>query len=102
MLAMEGGADFIKTSTGKNYPGANHESVMAMAFSIREYRKKTGRLVGLKPSGGIKNLEDALEYIKIVKNILGVEFISPKYFRIGASSLFDDCYKRINKVLLSV
>ncbi|HZH86963.1 MAG TPA: deoxyribose-phosphate aldolase [Brumimicrobium sp.] len=84
-LAIEGGADFIKTSTGKEFPGASIEAVEIMAKVIAE--KKSAHKVGLKVSGGVRTYEDALAYIKVVEKHLGKQFITPNLFRIGASSL---------------
>ena len=87
LLAMWSEADFIKTSTGKVYPGASPEAAWVMCRCIKEYHEKTGRKVGFKAAGGIRTAEEALKYYAIVKEILGEEWISPEYFRIGASSL---------------
>lgn len=87
MLAMEAGADFIKTSTGKQEPGATPAAAIVMCNSIKEYYKKTGRKVGFKPAGGISAVKDALCYLAIVDTILGKEWLTPELFRIGASRL---------------
>ncbi len=87
MLAMEAGADFIKTSTGKLEPGATPAAAIVMCNSIKEYYKKTGRKVGFKPAGGISTVKDALCYLAIVDTILGKEWLTPELFRIGASRL---------------
>ena len=87
MLAMEAGADFIKTSTGKQEPGATPAAAIVMCNSIKEYYKKTGRKVGFKPAGGISTVKDALCYLAIVYTILGKEWLTPELFRIGASRL---------------
>lgn len=84
-LAIKGGADFIKTSTGKEFPGASLEAVEIMSEVIAAY--KTERKVGLKISGGVKTFADALEYFAIVEKHLGIEYMTPEYLRIGASSL---------------
>jgi len=84
-LAIEGGADFIKTSTGKEFPGASLEAVEIMAKVIAE--KKSTSKVGLKVSGGVKSFDDALAYLNLVQKHLGKDFITPDLFRIGASSL---------------
>lgn len=89
-LAIEGGADFIKTSTGKDFPGASQEAVKTMAHVIKTHQKNTGETVGLKISGGVRTKEQAASYIEVVKDILGEDFISPATFRIGASSLMKD------------
>ena len=87
MLAMEAGADFIKTSTGKQEPGATPAAAIVMCNSIKEYYKKSGRKVGFKPAGGISAVKDALCYLAIVDTILGKEWLTPELFRIGASRL---------------
>ena len=87
LLAIEAGADFIKTSTGKGYPGASLEAVYAMSKAILVYKKKSGNLVGLKASGGVSNIDDAIKYFTLIKNLLGNEFMNNKYFRVGTSSL---------------
>lgn len=87
MLAMEAGADFIKTSTGKMSPGATPEAAIIMCRAIKEFWMKTGKQVGFKPAGGIATTDDAILYMKIVKEILGDEWLNPSLFRIGASRL---------------
>ncbi|MEX1191620.1 MAG: deoxyribose-phosphate aldolase [Brumimicrobium sp.] len=89
-LAIEGGADFIKTSTGKDFPGADIKAVEIMSSVILQHYKKTRNYTGLKISGGVKTYEHAIEYINCVENILGVDFIKPELFRIGASSLLNN------------
>lgn len=84
-LAIQGGADFIKTSTGKEFPGASLEAVEIMAQVIAE--NKSDNKVGLKISGGVRTYDDALEYFEIVEKHLGKAFMTPDYLRIGASSL---------------
>ena len=85
-LAIDAGADFIKTSTGKVPIGATIEAVKSMCHAIQSSPRK----VGLKISGGVKTYDDALTYIEIVSEILGSEYIHPNTFRIGASSLTKD------------
>lgn len=87
ILAMYSGADFIKTSTGKIYPGASLEAAYVMCQCIKEYFEKTGNMVGFKASGGIRSTEDAVKYYTIVKEVLGEQWLVNDYFRIGASSL---------------
>ncbi|MBD5290972.1 MAG: deoxyribose-phosphate aldolase [Bacteroides sp.] len=87
ILAMWSDADFIKTSTGKIYDGASLEAAYVMCRCIREYFDQTGRKVGFKAAGGIRSAEEAVKYYTIVKEILGEEWLTPEYFRIGASSL---------------
>lgn len=84
-LAIEGGADFIKTSTGKEFPGATIEAAETMAKVIAN--QKSDKKTGLKISGGVRTYEDALEYLEMIEKHLGREFINPNQLRIGASSL---------------
>ena len=86
-LAIEAGADFIKTSTGKSTIGATTDAVTVMCQVIHTHYKTTGKKVGLKISGGVRTFEQALEYQEIVLNQLGQEWLQPSLFRIGASSL---------------
>lgn len=87
ILAMYCGADFIKTSTGKDGTEATPEAAYVMCQAIKEYHAQTGRAVGFKAAGGIRSVHDALVYYSIVKEILGSEWLTPERFRIGASSL---------------
>ncbi len=87
ILAMYSDADFIKTSTGKIYPGASLEAAYVMCRCIKEYYEKTGRRVGFKAAGGVRTTEDALKYYAIVKEVLGDEWLTHDLFRLGASSL---------------
>lgn len=87
VLALYSGADFLKTSTGKEFPGASLEAAYVMCQCIKEYHEKTGRKVGFKVSGGVATTADAVAYYTLVKEILGEEWLSNEYFRIGASRL---------------
>lgn len=87
IIALYSGADFIKTSTGKEYPGASLEAAYIMCNVIKEYYEKHGVRKGVKFSGGIRSAEDAVKYYTIVKSVLGEEWLTPELFRIGASSL---------------
>ncbi|MBO5779986.1 MAG: deoxyribose-phosphate aldolase [Muribaculaceae bacterium] len=87
ILALYSGADFLKTSTGKEYPGASLEACYVMARCIKEYHEKTGRMVGFKAAGGIATTDDAVAYYTIIKEVLGEQWLSNEYFRIGASRL---------------
>lgn len=89
ILAMYSGADFIKTSTGKDYPGASIEAVATLCLTSKEYFENHKRKVGIKVSGGVRTKEEALQYYCLVKEILGEEWLTPELFRIGASSLVD-------------
>lgn len=87
ILAMYSGADFIKTSTGKQEPAATPEAAYVMCQAIKAYHEKTGRKVGFKPAGGINSVNDALVYYTIVKEVLGKEWLTNELFRIGTSRL---------------
>ena len=87
ILAMYSGADFIKTSTGKQEPAATPEAAYVMCRAIKAYYEKTGRRVGFKPAGGINTVYDALMYYTIVKEVLGEEWLNKELFRIGTSRL---------------
>lgn len=87
ILSMYSGADFLKTSTGKGYPGATLEAAYVMAQCIKEYHEKTGTMVGFKASGGVSTTEDAVKYYTIIKEVLGEQWLTNEYFRIGASRL---------------
>ena len=89
ILALYSGADFLKTSTGKlpGAAGATPEAACLMCQTIREYYEKTGRRAGFKAAGGINTVADALQYYTIVKELLGPEWLTPQYFRIGTSRL---------------
>ena len=89
ILSMYSGADFIKTSTGKEAPGATPEAAFVMCKAIKEYYAKSGRKVGFKAAGGITSIEDALLYYNIVEDVLGKEWLNSKLFRIGTSRLAD-------------
>ena len=87
ILSMYSGADFIKTSTGKEAPGATPEAAFVMCKAIKEYYAKSGRKVGFKAAGGITSIEDALLYYNILEDVLGKEWLNSKLFRIGTSRL---------------
>lgn len=97
-IAILQGADFIKTSTGKSATGATLEAAKIMCEEIKKHFDKTGEKVGFKPSGGIRTFEDALSYYQIVEEILGKEWLNPKLFRIGASSLYDNLKADLEKL----
>ena len=87
ILSLYSGADFLKTSTGKEYPGATLEAAYVMAQCIKEYYDKTGNMVGFKASGGVATTKEAVEYFTIIKEVLGEQWLTNEYFRIGASRL---------------
>jgi deoxyribose-phosphate aldolase len=95
---MLGGADFIKTSTGKISIGATQDSVRLMLESIKYFYILTGKKIGIKPSGGIKYYKDGISYLRMVKAILGDKWINPDLFRIGASSMIDDIERKYNEI----
>lgn len=87
ILSMYSGADFIKTSTGKESPAATPEAAYVMCQAIKEYFLETGRKVGFKPAGGINSVHDALVYYTIVKELLGEEWLTNELFRLGTSRM---------------
>lgn len=87
VLSLYCDADFLKTSTGKIYPGASLEAAYVMCNCIKEYYEHTGRKVGFKAAGGVRTSEEALQYYALVKEVLGDEWLTHDLFRIGASSL---------------
>src|ERR1700744_1161412 len=90
MLAMEAGADFIKTSTGKASAGGTPGGGLVMLEAIRDYVERTGRIVGFKAAGGVSTSKAALHRLVIVKETLGDDWLTPDRFRIGASSVLND------------
>lgn len=87
LLSLKAGADFIKTSTGKDKKSADPISVYAMCHAIKDYYEETGKKAGIKPAGGISTPEEAIVYYAIVKDVLGDEWLNNELFRIGASRL---------------
>ena len=96
ILAMYAGADYIKTSTGKEKPAATPEAAYVMCQAIKEYYEQTGIRIGFKPAGGMNTIEDALVYYTIVKEVLGEEWLTNRMFRLGTSRL---CNLLINDLL---
>lgn len=96
-IAMYAGADFIKTSTGKIQPAATMQVTYTMLEAIRDFHVKTGRMVGMKPAGGISNSKLALHNLVMVKEVLGNDWLSNEWFRFGASSLANDVLMQIMK-----
>lgn len=92
-IAIEAGADFVKTSTGKHSVGATHEAVCVICDEVKKHYEKTGHMVGVKVSGGVSTTQTALEYYTIVHNMLGEKWMNPNYFRIGSSSLLNNVIK---------
>ena len=95
LLAMECGADFIKTSTGKVSRGADLYSSVIMLVAIQDYFNKTNRLVGFKAAGGIRSYQEAIKYYIIAKEIMGETYINSSTFRIGCSNLRNDIVNNI-------
>lgn len=98
ILSMYSGADFLKTSTGKGYPGATPEAVFVMCHAIKSYYEATSNKIGIKVSGGVSTTDEAVKYYTIVKEILGEEWCNNNLFRIGTSRLADNLYNDIEKV----
>ena len=96
-MAMESGADFIKTSTGKMSPSATPIVVLTMLEAIRDYYNYSNRKVGMKPAGGISTAKQSIQYLVMVKETLGEAWLTPSLFRFGASSLANDVLMQIGK-----
>ena len=97
ILAMAAGADFIKTSTGKVAPAATLPVTLVMLEAIRDFHRRTGRIVGMKPAGGIRTSKDAIAYLVVLYETLGPTWMTPELFRFGASSLLNDCLMQLRK-----
>jgi deoxyribose-phosphate aldolase len=95
VVAMMAGADFIKTSTGKESVNATVPSGLVMARQIREFRERTGYFVGLKPAGGIRTAKQSLDWLAMIKDELGDRWLRPDLFRFGASSLLTDIERQL-------
>lgn len=96
-IAMHAGADFIKTSTGKISPAATMPVTLVMLEAIRDFYYSTGKMIGMKPAGGISTAKNALQYLIMVKETLGNDWLSNEWFRFGASSLANDLLMQIAK-----
>lgn len=97
VLAMAAGADFIKTSTGKIQPAATLPVALVMMEAIRDFHRETGRVVGVKPAGGIRTAKQAIAYLVVLYETLGSEWLTPDRFRLGASTLLNDILMQIQK-----
>lgn len=97
-LAMLAGADFIKTSTGKVSPAATLPVTMVMLEAVRDFRRQTGRMVGVKPAGGIRTTKDAIKYLVLVNETAGPDWLDPDWFRLGASTLLNDLLMQRQKM----
>ena len=97
VLAMHAGADFIKTSTGKIQPAATLPVTLVMLQAIRDYFYESGRMVGMKPAGGISSAKLAVHYLVMLRETLGTAWMTPEWYRFGASSLANDVLMQIRK-----
>ena len=97
VLAMHAGADFIKTSTGKIQPAATMQVTLVMLQAIRDFYRETGRMIGMKPAGGISSAKLAIHYLVMLRETLGNAWMTPEWFRFGASSLANDVLMQIMK-----
>lgn len=97
LISAYAGADFVKTSTGKVPVNATPESVYVMCEAVRQYHAQTGKMVGIKVAGGVSKVQNAIRYLTIVNHVLGKEWVTPRYFRIGTSQLMDDILKEMKK-----
>lgn len=96
-IAMYAGADFIKTSTGKIQPAATMPVTYVMLDAIKDFYLKTGKMIGMKPAGGISTSKIALQYLVILNEVLGEKWMNKNYFRFGASSLANDILMQLVK-----
>ncbi|MFB6264601.1 MAG: deoxyribose-phosphate aldolase [Bradymonadaceae bacterium] len=96
-IAIDAGADFIKTSTGKIKPAATMPVTLVMLETIRDHYMRTGERIGMKPAGGIRKSRQALRYLAMVKEVVGDEWLTPERFRFGASSLLNDVLLQVEK-----
>lgn len=99
-IAMEAGADFIKTSTGKVTPAATLPVTLVMLQAIADFHRRTGKKIGMKPAGGIRTAKQAIQYLCMVSETLGSDWMNPQMFRFGASALLNDILKQIYKELV--
>ncbi|GIF43139.1 deoxyribose-phosphate aldolase [Actinoplanes xinjiangensis] len=97
-LAMLAGADFIKTSTGKVAVNATLPITLVMLEAVRDFRERHGRIIGVKPAGGIKTTKDAVKYLVLINETVGDDWLSPDRFRFGASSLLNDLLMQRTKL----
>ena len=94
---MHAGADFIKTSTGKIQPAATMQVTLVMLQAIRDYYAETGKMIGMKPAGGISTAKLAIHYLVMLRETLGNAWMTPEWFRFGASSLANDVLMQLMK-----
>jgi deoxyribose-phosphate aldolase len=95
---MLAGGDFIKTSTGKVQPAATLPVTLVMLEAVRDFRAATGRMIGVKPAGGIRTSKDAIKYLVMVNEVVGSEWLDPDWFRFGASTLLNDLLMQRTKI----
>jgi len=96
-IAMHAGANFIKTSTGKIQPAATMQVTYVMLDAIKDFYLKTGKMIGMKPAGGISTAKIALQYLVMLNEVLGEKWMNKNYFRFGASSLVNDLLMQLVK-----
>ena len=101
LIGAYAGADFIKTSTGKVPVNATPETVYVICEALRQFHAQTGKMVGIKVAGGITKIQNAIRYLTIVKHILGEQWLTPAYFRIGTSQLLEDVLKEMKTVKIN-
>ena len=97
-IAISAGADFIKTSTGKLSNSSNMPVVLVIMYAVRDYYIRTGKKIGIKPAGGISNSKQALQYLVMLNEVLGYEWMSKELFRFGASRLANDILMQLKKI----
>jgi len=97
-LAMMAGAHFIKTSTGKVQPAATMPGTLVMLEAVRDYLDAAGRMVGVKPAGGIRSAKEAIKYLVMVNEVTGPDWLDPEWFRFGASTLLNDLLMQRTKM----
>ena len=97
VLAMAAGADFIKTSTGKIQPAATLPVTLVMLEAIRDFQRVTGKVIGMKPAGGIRTAKESIQYLVVLYETLGPRWMTPDLFRFGASSLLNDVLMQLEK-----
>ena len=97
-LAMMAGAHFIKTSTGKVQPAATMPGTLILLEAVRDFREATGRMIGVKPAGGIRSSKEAIKYLVMVNEVAGADWLDPDWFRFGASTLLNDLLMQRTKM----
>jgi deoxyribose-phosphate aldolase len=98
-LAMMAGGHFIKTSTGKVQPAATLPVTLVMLEAVRDFREATGQMIGVKPAGGIRSSKDAIKYLVMVNEVAGPDWLTPEWFRFGASTLLNDLLMQRTKMV---